>query len=105
MKSTTMFKPKSARNVLESLLEESIRTHEALEVAQAEVEKASDALWAFRTDNPGCHDAMSWTPIGKKRDQLVSNHRAAVRRRDQCHGSYDLATRHRMLIEQELQRY
>lgn len=104
MKSTTMFKPRSTRKLLESLLEESLRTHDALDAAQEAVDEAANELSAFRADNPGLGTALSWTPEGRKRDQLESSFRAAVRRRDQCRGSNDLASRYRIRIEQELRR-
>lgn len=104
MKATTMFKPRSTRKVLESLLEESNRTGKALSAAQAEVDEVSKELFAFREATSDWRTALSWTCTGKKRDLLESRLRAALRRRDQCRGSNDLADRYRLLIEQELRR-
>ncbi len=102
MDGTTKRLPHATRRILESLLDESVRAGEALDTAEMELREALDELSAFREATPNWSLAFSCTAVGQQRDLLESRLRAAVRRRDQCSGSNDLATGYRRLIEQAL---
>jgi|GEM_PF-2652139 hypothetical protein len=102
MLNTKPMRSKVVVGVLNQIRTDSFHMETELQVAQANLQAASEMLEVFREANPEWPMAFSWTPTGKEKARLEGNLWEAIRRRDRCRGAYDLSTHYRRLIEQSV---